>query len=246
MKTFQKRIVVLLIALAVLCSMVGCAQKASTPSDNSQTTSADTQTGTESSGDTFRIGLSSSFTGGTAQEGIEARNAAEMAIAYVNANGGFNGKQGVLATTYDNKGSPEEAVKAAQKLIENEDIDAAIGSNSSAEMLASGPIFEEAQVFTIGMGTSATWMQQGWKYIIRCSVNYDFVADEVAKMVSDMGITEMAVMKDQQEAALSFIKAFETAVGDKVSIVAEESCEVDDTDLFCQANPAERLHGTDL
>ena len=234
MKTFQKRIVVLLIALAVLCSMVGCAQKASTPSDNSQTTSADTQTGTESSGDTFRIGLSSSFTGGTAQEGIEARNAAEMAIAYVNANGGFNGKQGVLATTYDNKGSPEEAVKAAQKLIENEDIDAAIGSNSSAEMLASGPFFEEAQVFTIGMGTSATWMQQGWKYIIRCSVNYDFVADEVAKMVSDMGITEMAVMKDQQEAALSFIKAFETAVGDKVSIVAEESCEVDDTDLSSQ------------
>ncbi len=186
-------------------------------------------------GDTFRIGLSSSYTGPTAQEGIEAKNAVNLALELVNAEGGFNGKEGVLVTTYDNKGSPEEAVKASQKLIQNENVDAVIASNSSAEVLATGQFFEDAKIFTIGMGTSATWMEQGWEYVIRCSVNYDFVADEMIKMVQEMGISELAIMKDQQEAALSFADKFEKLgkeVG--VKIIATESCEVDDTDLSSQ------------
>lgn len=230
-----KKLAAFILAIVMVLSLVACAkQEAPVSTGDSQQTQSNAPAENTSDTGEFRIGLSSSFTGGTAQEGIEAKNAAEIAIAYVNENGGFNGLQGVLATTYDNKGSPEEAVKAAQKLVENENVDAVIGSNSSAEMLASGQIFEDAQIFTIGMGTSATWMQQGWKYIIRCSVNYDFVADEVAKMVADMGITEIAVMKDQQEAALSFVNAFKEATSGSVTIVAEESCEVDDTDLSSQ------------
>jgi branched-chain amino acid transport system substrate-binding protein len=181
----------------------------------------------------FRIGLSSSFTGGTAQEGIEAKNAVLMALDKVNAEGGFNGSDGVLVTTYDNKGSPEEAVKAAQKLLQNENVDVVIASNSSAEVLATGQYFEEAKKFTIGMGTSATWMKKGWKYVIRCSVNYDFVASEVVKMLKEMGFTKIAIMKDQQEAGLSFAKTLkDLAAKEGIETIAEESCEVDDTRLI--------------
>ncbi|MGI6777837.1 MAG: hypothetical protein ACOX7R_07400 [Acetivibrionales bacterium] len=47
-------------------------------------------------------------------------------------------------------------------------------------------------------------MKQGWEYVIRGAVNYDFIAAELVKMVKEMGITKIAIMKDQQEAALAF------------------------------------------
>jgi branched-chain amino acid transport system substrate-binding protein len=224
MKNVWKKIASLLIVTLMIVSMTACA-------------GIGAGSDTDSSEGTFRIGLSSSYTGGTAQEGIEAKNAVEMALEMINEEGGFNGEQGVLATTYDNKGSPEEAVKASQKLIQNENVDCVIASNSSAEVLATGQFFEEAKLFTIGMGTSATWMEQGWEYVIRCSVNYDFVASEIVKMVKEMGITKIAIMKDQQEAGLSFAEEFERLAAEQgITVVASESCEIDDTDLSSQCS----------
>lgn len=237
--TWKTVVSLLLVALMITC-LSACASapsgsEAAAPASAAPESGAPGGNEAPASAGTFRIGLSSSFTGGTAQEGLEAKNAVEMALDMINKQGGFNGAEGVLATAYDNKGSPEEAVKAAQKLIQNENVDAIIGSNSSAEMLASGQFFNEAKIFTIGMGTSATWMNQGWEYVIRCSVNYDFVASELVKMVKEMGITQIAIMKDQQEAGLSFAKAFETLAPDYgITIVASESCEIDDTDLSSQ------------
>ena len=146
MKTFQKRIVVLLNALAVLCSMVGCAQKTAetgdtttTAQETSNTASDNTQTEapaeTAASIDTFSIGISDSYSGATAQYGLEAINGLEMALGHLNANGGFNGATGVKATLYDSKGSTEEAGKSAQKLTQNEHCNAIIASQVSSEVL---------------------------------------------------------------------------------------------------------------
>ncbi|NLF26929.1 MAG: ABC transporter substrate-binding protein [Clostridiales bacterium] len=208
-----KRMLVLLLALVMVAGMVPCA----------------------SAEEEFRIGISVSFTGPNAQNGLEAINGLKMALEEINAAGGFNGEQGVLATLYDSKGSTEEAVKTAMKLTQNEDVDAVIASQVSAEVLAAGQYYEDAQIFTIGMGTSASWMKKGWKYLIRGSVNYDFVAPEVVSMIFDMGINQIAVMKDQSEAALSFAATFTKLCEEKgIEILLEESCEPDDTDLSAQ------------
>lgn len=246
MKTFQKRIVVLLIALAVLCSMVGCAQKAAetgdttttaqettnTASDNTQT---ETPAETATSGDMFSIGISVSYSGATAQYGLEAINGLEMALEHINANGGFNGATGVMATLYDSKGSTEEAVKSAQKLTQNEHCNAIIASQVSSEVLAAGNVYNDAKIFTIGMGTSATWMQQGWEYLIRGSVNYDFVAPNAVEMMKEMGLTKIAMMHDQSEASISFKDTVVSLCEEAgIEIVITESCEVEDTDMTSQ------------
>jgi len=227
MKNIMKKIIVVMLIGLMMLGMTACggSQKADTPSNENNS----------SGEETFKIGLSLSYTGPTAQYGIEARNGVLLALEKINAEGGFNGAKGVLATAYDNKGSVEEAVKNAQKLIQNEDVDAIIGSQVSAKTLATGQYFNEAKIFTIGMGTSATWMKQGWEYVIRGAVNYDFIAAELVKMVKEMGITKIAIMKDQQEAALAFADQFEE-LGKEVGIevVATESCEVEDTDLSSQ------------
>ena len=231
-KTSTKLFVALLMTLVIL--LTSCTQGVVSPTPVAGPTEPAKPDTTVKE---FRIGLSSSFTGGTAQEGIEAKNAVLMALDKINAEGGFNGANGVLVTTYDNKGSPEEAVKSAQKLLQNENVDVVIASNSSAEVLATGQYFEEAKKFTIGMGTSATWMKKGWHYVIRASVNYDFVASEIVKILKEMGFTKIAIMKDQQEAGLSFTKALkDLASKEGIETIAEESCEVDDTDLSSQVS----------
>jgi len=185
----------------------------------------------------FKLGISVSYTGANAQFGLEAINGLKMALTKINANGGFNGKKVVLATLYDTKGSPEEAVKSAQKFIQNDKVDAVIASQVSAEVLAAGNYYNDAKIFTIAMGTSSTVMSKGWKYIIRGSVNYDFVVPEVVNCVTSMGISKVAIMKDQSEAALSFAATFEKIAKEKgVEILINESCEPEDTDLSAQVS----------
>lgn len=183
----------------------------------------------------LKIGISVSYSGATAQYGLEAINGLEMALDHINANGGFNGATGVMATLYDSKGSTEEAVRSAQKLTQNDQCDAVIASQVSTEVMAAGNIYNNAKVFTVAMGTSASVMQQGWEYMIRGSVNYDFVAPSVVEMMQEMGITNMAMMFDQSEASISFkdtmVKLCEEA---GIDIVITESCEVTDTDMTAQ------------
>lgn len=214
----NKRLVVLILALMMVTGIVSTAW-------------ADTA---DLKGE-FRIGISVSYTGPNAQNGLEAINGLKMALDEINGAGGFNGAKGVLATLYDSKNSTEEAVKTAMKLTQNEDVDAVIASQVSSEVLAAGQYYEDAKIFTIGMGTSASWMKKGWKYLIRGSVNYDFVAPEVVNMITEMNINKIAVMKDQSEAALSFAATFTKLANEQnIEILLEESCEPDDTDLSAQ------------
>lgn len=238
----MKKFTAILLALLVIVGATGCGNS-SAPASSGSTGGGTSEKPAENPGEDtsggnsgeFKVGISVSFTGPNAQNGLEAINGLKMALEEINADGGFNGANGVLATLYDSKGSTEEAVKTAQKFIQNEEVNAVIASQVSSEVLAAGGYYNEAGIFTIGMGTSATWMQQGWKYLIRGSVNYDFVAPEVVSMITDMGISKIAVMKDQSEAALSFAKTFEDISKEKgIEILISESCEPDDTDLSAQ------------
>lgn len=238
MNARYKKTAALFIVSSLLASMSACTKA---PTDiktsGAQTVAANNTSAavTEKGAEEFKVGISVSFTGANAQNGLEAINGLKMALEEINANGGFNGATGVLATLYDSKGSTEEAVRTAQKFIQNEDVNAVIASQVSAEVLASGRYYNDAGIFTIGMGTSATWMKQGWNYLIRGSVNYDFVAPEVVSMISDMNINKVAVMKDQSEAALTFTKLFEDLAKEKgIEILISESCEPEDTDVSAQ------------
>lgn len=240
----------MLVVIALLATMFGCSNSADTTdttdpatgtdtsTDDSSTTedtSGETSDGETASGDEFKIGISVSYSGATAQYGLEAINGLEMALEYINANGGFNGATGVMATLYDSKGSTEEAVRSAQKLTQNDQCDAIIASQVSTEVMAAGNIYNDAKVFTVAMGTSASVMQQDWEYMIRGSVNYDFVAPNVVNMLQEMGITNMAMMFDQSEASISFKDTMVSLCEEAgIDIIITESCEVTDTDMTAQ------------
>ena len=133
MKNMKKLFCLVLAAAMLLSVMAGCASKAETSTDASETTeSASSETASTESGETaatdgeITIAFIGNTTGDYAQYGIPVRNAVMMYFDQLNAAGGINGKK-VVVKEYDDKGDGVEAVNAYNLAKEN-GITAVVGS----------------------------------------------------------------------------------------------------------------------
>ncbi len=91
--------------------------------------------------DTIKIGFNLPLTGDIPEVGEGSKNAAEMYLADINGAGGLEvgGKKYQLEFVYmDNESKAESAVSAALKLIEQEEVVAIIGPNSSKQAVPAG------------------------------------------------------------------------------------------------------------
>ncbi len=91
--------------------------------------------------DTIKIGFNLPLTGDIPEVGEGSKNAAEMYLADINSAGGLDvgGTKYPLEFIYmDNESKAESAVNAALKLIEQEEVVAIIGPNSSKQAVPAG------------------------------------------------------------------------------------------------------------
>lgn len=88
-----------------------------------------------SSSDTIKIGALGPYSGDTAQYGTATRDGIQLAVDEINDAGGINGQQ-VELVTYDTKGDSTEAVNAYNRLRDQDEVVAIVGSVLSAESLA--------------------------------------------------------------------------------------------------------------
>lgn len=91
---------------------------------------------------TLKIGLITFLTGSAAVEGVHARNAAELARDWINAEGGILGRKIELIVIDEAIGSAE-VVKAARKLVTENNVELIVGPISSANGLALAPVIEQ-------------------------------------------------------------------------------------------------------
>ncbi|MGL5437923.1 MAG: ABC transporter substrate-binding protein [Lachnospiraceae bacterium] len=238
MKKNFKKITALMMSTAMALSMAGCQGGASATTSGS--TSGDTAAGqsqsesSTSAGGEYIIGCPQPLTGTNAQPGECALNATKLAAKQINAEGGILGKQ-IKIVSYDDQGSPEEAVKVATKLVQVDKCDAIIGSCISSCVLSSGPIFNEAGIPVFGTGTSPTWMQQGWETVFRACQNNDFALPSVVKKLQEIGVTKIAIFAGQDDAAVAGVKTM-TALCEEagITITTSESYVEGNTDFSGQ------------
>ncbi|HHY46299.1 MAG TPA: ABC transporter substrate-binding protein [Firmicutes bacterium] len=91
------------------------------------------------------IGEIAALTGPTAQQGMQERNGAVLAVEEINAAGGVLGKR-IKLITYDFKGQPAEGVSAYRKLVQQDKACVIIGTNFSNVNLAIAPVAEQLKV----------------------------------------------------------------------------------------------------
>lgn len=182
----------------------------------------------------FVIGNPQPLTGVSAQVGDATSKAVNLAAKVINERGGFNGVP-VRVINYDDQNSPEEAIKVANKMVQNDKVDAVLGSLLSTNLLASGSVTEDAKIVTIGCGNGPTWMAQGWKYMFRAGPNLGLGMPMLADRMVGMGVKKVAVFHGQDESTKSSAEAFKMATEERdLEIVAYESYADGDTDFSGQ------------
>lgn len=93
----------------------------------------------------LKIGLLLSLSGPAASFGLPERDAVEVLVRDLNAQGGVNGRKIELAI-YDDTTNPTEAARGATKLIREDGVVAIIGASTGSGTLAATPIAAREKV----------------------------------------------------------------------------------------------------
>ena len=230
----MKKLLALVLALVMVLSLAACGSSSQPAATQAPAANAGSDAPAASGGNTFRLGLYASLTGSNSAYGIELRNGVALGVKRINANGGLNGQQ-VELVVYDTQCSTEEAAKVAIKLIEDEKVDAIIGSMNSGEVFAAGPAIEAAGLLHFGCGTGSSWMKEGWYNTFRAAMNNDNAVPIACTMLTKMNYTKVAIFNGQEDAALTTADAFQKQLESmNIEVVARESYDAGDTDYSGQ------------
>ncbi len=217
----MRKFLAFVLSAALVFSLAAC--QSSTPGNQSSTPEGSAPAGGE-----YIIGVPQPLTGTNAQPGESALNAAKLAAKQINAQGGILGKQ-IKIVSYDDQGSPEEAVKVATKMVQMDKVEAVIGSCISSCVLSSGSVFNDAKIPVFGTGTSPTWMNQGWDYVFRACQNNDFALPSVVNKLKELGVKKIAIFAGQDDAAVAGVKTM-------TELCKEAGIEIATTESYVEGN----------
>ena len=139
----QVTTVSILLAALVLASVLlaGCAQQQAAPQD-------------------IKVGAVVSLTGASSNVGKHMKQAAELAVSEINAQGGvfvkaYNKKLPITLIAVDDETKPDSGVKVVTKLISEDNVDVLVGGHSSAVTIATLGVVAEKKVPYVVTGASS-------------------------------------------------------------------------------------------
>lgn len=142
------------------------------------------------------IGFFGDLTGPTFNFGLSAKNGVLMAADEINQAGGITGHQ-IDIVIEDDKGSPEEAARAAGKLIDRYLVIAIIGAGASGNSLAAAPKAQAARVPLIAPSSTNPAVTQAGDYIFRACFIDGFQGEVMAKFAANtLKAKRAAIMLD--------------------------------------------------
>lgn len=172
------------------------------------------------------IGLQGPITGAWAYEGQMAKQACEIAVELVNKKGGIMGGRRIVLKVVDDAGEPKTGALAAQKLVSQKDVVAAISTYGSSVCEPAAGIYERFRKVNIGYGVTAVRLTgRGFKYFFRTCGRDDSQGKFFAERVLDtFKAKRIAIMHDNtafgRGLAVDTKKALASlAKGKKVEIV---------------------------
>lgn len=194
--------------------------------------------------DTIKIGLITPETGEVSSYGLSVRDAVILAVEEINASGGLLGKK-VELIIYDDKGNPVDAVNAAQRLIERDNVSIIIGPVITPCVLSVAPIAQQNKIAMITpTGTGDTITDMG-DFVFRACYKDSFQGRVMANFaISELGFTKAAVIFDvgnDYSVGLqkAFVEEFRALGGE---IVAIESYATGDMDFNAQLTKIRRAN----
>ncbi len=171
----------------------------------------------------IKIGFFSPLTGPTAADGQSAFNSAKLAVKLINDAGGVSGRQ-LQLINYDDAGKPDQAASIARKLIESDQVVAAVSGAYSGPTRAAAPVFQQAgMVMLSGYAIHPDITKSGDK-IFRIGTLADVQgrvgAELVAKNLKAKNVAVLIIDNDYGVSLTAGFKAWAPKVG--INIVFEQ------------------------
>jgi branched-chain amino acid transport system substrate-binding protein len=140
------------------------------------------------------FGVSAAQTGQYAAYGEQFKEAFDLAVDEVNADGGIGGRP-VQLQYQDSQSDPKQSVTVAQQFVGNQDVSLVFGDYSSAASIPASPIYTAGKLVQYGFNNSnpdftAKGTQYQWSSSITTSDSYRWTADYIKKQgVDSVGVT---------------------------------------------------------
>jgi len=170
------------VATLAIVGLAACSSGAAASSDDSSSTSP------------VYFGVSAATTGQYAQYGEQFKEAFDLAVEEVNADGGINGHP--VALKYeDSQSDPKQSVAVAQKFVGDDSISLVFGDYSSAASIPASPIYTAGKLVQYGFNNSnpdftAKGTQYQWSTSITTSATYTWTADYIKKQgIHSVGVS---------------------------------------------------------
>jgi branched-chain amino acid transport system substrate-binding protein len=182
----------------------------------------------------YVVGAFVSVTGPNSTLGTPERDTLVMLEAKINKSGGINGHPLKLIIE-DDASDNTNAVKAAKKLIEQDNVCAIIGGSGTGPSLAVAPIAEASGITQISMAAGLMITDPLKKWVFRVAPTDTLVAGKLMDYFAKQKITKIAIIYDSNAFGTSGrdqLRAF--APKYKVEIVTEEAFASKDTDMTVQ------------
>ncbi|QAY59467.1 hypothetical protein ET475_05310 [Microbacterium protaetiae] len=175
------------------------------------------------------FGVSAAQTGQYAQYGEQFKQAFDLAVDQVNANGGINGHP--VALKYeDSQSDPKQSVTVAQKFVGDPDVILVFGDYSSAASIPASPIYTAGKLLQYGFNNSnADFTDKGsqyqWSSSTTTADEYVWEADYIKEQgVDSIGLTYL----NTSDWGIPAYQAFK-AEADKIGLKITDAEAVDPT-----------------
>ncbi|NLN96801.1 MAG: ABC transporter substrate-binding protein [Eubacteriaceae bacterium] len=225
----KKRLALMLVLIMVMMTLAACGGG----SDDSSDQAAD-------SGDVIKIGATGPYTGETAMYGVACKEGMELAEKEINENGGVNGKK-IKIVFYDTKGDTTETVNAYNRLRDQDEVVAFIGSVLTGESNAIKDLIKQDNMPTIAPTATGNDVTEGVPNFFRVCYYDNYQGGAAANYASKeapegLGAKSAAMLVSKgntysEGLAGAFKETFEKNGGE---VVIEESYAKADKDFSAQ------------
>ena len=189
----MKNVKILMLALTVMMAMFLAACGGGNEATNSNESKEQTGGDAEKSAGAVeaKIGVIAWMTGSGAGYGEAITNGINLALEEINAKGEVK----IDLVVEDSAGKQEQALSAAQKLINSDNVTGLIGPTLSTEMNVVGPEADLAGVPTMGTSTTAQGIPEIGDYIFRDSIPESLaIPAAMQKAIEKYGVKKVAIM----------------------------------------------------
>ena len=180
--------------------------------------------------DVIKIGYIGPLSGALVYTGEPVKNGFEL------ANSKYNSYNKNISVIYeDDKCSPVDALNAARKLINIDNVNIIVSGVCSSSTLAIAPLAEENKKILISPVSASPDIKNAGDYVFRIAASSDLLGSKAADIVYDLGYSKIGIIYELNEYPRGWKDVFKTEfikLGGE--IVDEESFNSGETDIKTQ------------